>query len=168
MTDYSMLPVHDLRAYIWERLKADSILSENDYYADGYTAPLVPIIPSQQIPEFNNLLPGRLYITYDNEILPIEEQWWITHEVLHIMVISPDYDKISTVMNYLVELLKRYDESANEIKRSDVLSDNFIFHYTAINRIKSPAPMKQEGGFKVGTMAILYCYSKKTDSSYPI
>ena len=164
MADYTSLAVHDLRSYIWEKLKADEILSESDYYADGYTEPLVPIIPSQQIPEFNNLLPGKLYMTYDNEVLPIDEQWWVTHEMINLMVVSPDHDKINTVTNYLLDLLKRYDDSAGEIRRSNILSNNFIFHYTAINRIKSPAPMKQEGGLRVGQISILYCYSRKNNS----
>lgn len=161
MTDYTSLAVHDLRAYIWEQLKADGILLESDYYADGYDTPLIPIIPAQQVPDFNNLLPNKLYITYDNEMLPIEEQWWINHEVMTMMVVSKDHDQINTVMNYLVDLLRRYDESAKDVRASTILSDNFLFHYTAINRVKSPGPMKSEGGLRAGMIAILYCYSRK-------
>lgn len=165
MADYTSLAVHDLRLYIWDKLKSDNILSESDYYADGYVEPLVPIIPTQQIPEFNNLLPGKLYMTYDNEMLPVEEQWWITHEMLHLMVVSPDHDKINTTINYLVDLLRRYDDSAGDVRQSNIISNNFIFHYTSISKVKSPAPMKQEGGLRVGTISILYCYSRKLDSS---
>ena len=165
MADYSSIAVNDLRAFIWEQLKAENILSESDYYADGFNVPLVPIIPSQQIPEFNNLLPNKLYITYENEMLPIEEQWWIIHEVMHLMVISPDYDQVNKVMNFLVDLLRRYDESATDVKLSNILSNNFIFHYTAINKVKSPSPMKHEGGLRVGQISILFCYSRNNDSS---
>ncbi|NDB84182.1 MAG: hypothetical protein EB127_15920, partial [Alphaproteobacteria bacterium] len=94
MADYSSIAVHDLNAYIWEQLKANNILLESDYYADGFAQALMPIIPAQQVPEFNNLLPGKPYIIYDNEVLPIEEQWWITHEVVHMMIVGPNHDQI--------------------------------------------------------------------------
>ena len=165
MVDYSSLAIIDLKDFIWEQLKSNNILSESDYYADGFTTPLTPIIPSQQVPEFNNLLPNKLYMTYDSEILPIEEQWWIVHEIMNLMIVSPDYDQIVKVMNFLTDLLRRYDESATDVKASSILSNNFFFHYTAINRIKSPAPMKQEGGLRVGHVAILFCYSRKNDNS---
>ena len=164
MADYTSLAIHDIRSYMWESLKNDGILSESEYYADGYTSPLVPIIPSQQIPEFNNLLPGKLYITYETEMLPVLEQWWITEEVLYLSIISPDYDKINTVINYFTDIFRRYDESARDLRSSNIISDNFIFHYTAINKIKSPAPMKQEGGLRAGSMSILYSYSRKNNS----
>jgi hypothetical protein len=161
MTDYSSLAVNDLRSFIWEQLKSNNILTESDYYADGFTQPIIPIIPSQQVPEFNNLLPGKTYLVYDNEMLPIEEQWWIIHEYMELMVISPNYDEINKVMNFMVDLLRRYDESATDVKKSNILSNNFFFHYTAIHRVKSPTPMKQEGGLRVGTVTILFCYSRK-------
>jgi hypothetical protein len=163
MTDYSSLAVNDLRLFIWEQLKSNGILNENDYYADGFTQPLIPIIPSQQIPEFNNLLPGKAYLVYESEIMPIEENWWIINELMSVMVISPDYDQINTIINFLTDLLRRYDNSATDIKQSNILSNNFFFHYTSIHRIKSPQPMKQEGGLRVGTIAILYCYSRKNN-----
>lgn len=165
MADYSSLAVNDLRLFIWDQLKADNILKESDYFADGFTQPLIPIIPSQQVPEFNNLLPGKLYMTYDNEVLPISEQWWITHEMMHLMIVSPDYEQSVKVMNYLMDLLKRYDDSAKDVRQSNLISENFIFHYTAISRIKSPAPMKQEGGLRVGQVSVLFCYSRKNDES---
>lgn len=165
MTDYSSLAVNDFRAYMWEQLKSNGIMDENDYYADGFTKPLIPIIPSQQVPEFNNLLPSKPYIVYENDLMPVEVQWWLNHEMVTLMIVSPEYDQINTIMNFLVDLFRRYDESASDFRRSNILSNNFIFHYTAINRVKSPAPMKQEGGLRVGNMSILMCYSRKLDST---
>lgn len=163
MADYSSLASSDLRLFIWDQLKSNNILKQSDYYADGFNEPLIPIIPTQQIPEFQNLLPGKLYMTYDTDLLPIEEQWWIVHEVMNLFIISPNFDEITKVMNFLLDLLRRYDESATDVKKSSILSQNFIFHYTAINRIKSPSPMKQEGGLRVGNMSILYCYSRNNN-----
>lgn len=164
MADYTSLAINDFRSYLWEQLKANNVLLENDYYADGFIQPLIPIIPSQQIPEFNNLLPGKSYIVYESEIMPMEEQWWITHEMINLMIVSPDYDQINKIMNLLVDLFRRYDLSTTDLKQSNILSNNFLFHYTAINRVKSPQPMKQEGGLRVGNISILLCYSRKVST----
>jgi hypothetical protein len=161
MADYTSLAINDFRLYLWEQLKSNNVLNANDYYADGFTQPLIPIIPSQQVPEFNNLLPGKPYIIYESEIMPMEVQWWITHEMINLMIVSPDYDQINQIINLLVDLFRRYDESATDIKQSSMLSNNFLFHYSAINRVKSPQPMKQEGGLRVGSISILLCYSRK-------
>jgi hypothetical protein len=165
MVDYTSIASADIRLFLWDQIKRAGILNESDYYADGFTRPLIPIIPSQQIPEFNNSLPGKPYIVYDVETMPIETSWWMIHEVINLMVISPNYDEINTIMNFVLDLLRRYDDSAKDVKSLDILSNNFIFHYTAIHDIKSPQPMKQEGGLRVGYISILYCYSRKDDST---
>jgi hypothetical protein len=165
MTDYSSIASHDIRLHLWDQLKSNNILTESDYYADGFTQPLIPIIPSQQVPEFNNLLPGKTYITYEVETLPMEVSWWMTNELITLMVVSPDYDQINKIMNFITDLMRRYDESVTDFRGSTIFSNNFLFHYTSINKIKSPAPMKQEGGLRVGSISILYCYSRKLDDS---
>lgn len=163
--DYSSIAVEDLRLFMWEQLKNNGILKESDYYADGFDTPLVPIIPSQQVPEFNNLLPSKLYMIYEVETLPQGVQWWMTHEMMSLMIVSPLHDEINTVMNFLYDLLRRYDSTAKDLALSNILSNNFIFHYTTVNRIKSPSPMKHEGGLRVGSMNILYQYSRKLDNN---
>jgi len=52
--DYTKVAVYDIRMAIWDELKNAGILDPNDYYPDGFTDPLIPIVPSQQVPEFNN------------------------------------------------------------------------------------------------------------------
>ena len=165
MADYSSLAVNDIRLYIWNNIKSAGLLNEQDYYADGFDQPIIPIIPAQQIPELNNLLPGKTYIVYDYEILPIDTDWWITNEVGIFMIYSTHYDEVHAILNLLVDLFRRYDDSASEISASNISSSNFQFHYTAIEKIKSPEPSKYEGGLKTGFANILYSYSRRTQDS---
>ena len=62
--DYSRVAVYDVRNAMWLELQNANLFNSRDYTAEGFNDPLVPIIPSQQVPEFNNLLPGKTYITY--------------------------------------------------------------------------------------------------------
>ena len=166
MTDYGSLAVHDIRTFLWKELTSASVLDVQDYYADGFTDPLIPIIPTQQVPEFNNNLPGKPYIVYDYETLPVQEQWWLTHEMMQFMIVSNDYDQINTIMNFMKDLFRRYDNTAEDIAgRNSILSKNFIFKYTAVHRIFSPGPFKSEGGLMVGHIDILVCYTRIIDSN---
>lgn len=160
MADYQSLAINDIRAYLWEQLVAADILNENDYYADGFDAPLIPIIPAQQVPEFNNLLPGKTYIVYDYEVLPIQQDWWNIDESVDFMILSTQYDEIQKIMNFMTDIFRRYDDSATEVRNSNILSNNFIFHYTAVTGIKSPQAMKHEAGLRMGQITIFYCYNR--------
>ena len=81
------------------------------------------------------------------------------------MIVSTNYDEIVKITNFMIDLFRRYDDSATDIKQSDILSNNFIFHYTAIDKFLSPEATKFEGGMRAGYINILYCYSRKTQDN---
>ena len=56
--------IQDIREYLWSQIKLSGLLNENNYFADGFSQPFIPIIPAQQMPEFINLLPGRTFIIF--------------------------------------------------------------------------------------------------------
>jgi hypothetical protein len=164
--DYSSLAVYDLRSFIWNQIVSAGLIDPNDYFVEGMDVNVIPIIPSQQVPEFNNNLPGKTYIIYDYETMPSQETWWMTHEMLNLMIISIKHDQINTILNFLFDLFRRYDNSAKDIfAQNSILSKNFEFKYTAVNSVKAPTPFKNEGGQMVGHIDILYSYVRKLDSS---
>jgi hypothetical protein len=165
MSIYDSLAVNDIRIYLWEKIKASGLMNESDYYADGFDKPLIPVIPVQQVPEFNNLLPGKPYIVFEWDTTAIQQNWWILDEVVTFFVNSPRHDEINSIMNFMVDLFRRYDDAATEIEQSTILSNNFIFHYTAINSVKSPSPSKHEGGIKTGYVEVIYSYSRITQDT---
>jgi hypothetical protein len=164
MADYSSLAVFDINGYLWQKLQDVELLDKNDYYADGFDTYLVPIIPAQQIPEFNNLLPGKTYIIYDYETKPTAENWWITEEIVTYNVVSPNYDKINQILNFLQDTFRRYDSTAKDIDLSLNNNTNFVFHYFYTDKIQSPQQFKNEGGFMIGSADICYSYVRKLDS----
>jgi hypothetical protein len=162
MTDYNDLAIFAMRNYIWQKIQDAGILSANDYYVDSLGTYLVPIIPSQQVPEFNNLLPGKTYIVYDFEVKRIPVQWWMTEELLTLSAFSQNYDVLNQINNLYNDLFRRYDESASDINAYLNGNTNFMFHHTLIDNIFSPEPYTTEGDYQSAQTMITYSYSRKT------
>ena len=110
MTIYDKQASADIRRYIWDAIQQEEILNELDYYVENMPLPLVPIIPTQQVPEFNNLLPGKTYMIYDFEVKVVPVQWWMTEEAFTLTVISQNYEVINQITNLVHDLFRRYDE----------------------------------------------------------
>lgn len=142
-------------------------MNASNYYANGIDAPLIPIIPSQQVPEFNNLLPGKPYIIYENNTLAVNPMWLISHDMVYYMIVSTDYDFINSVIELMVDLFRRYDDAATDMTgyKTSILSNNFDFKYSMIESTQSPSPMKSEGGLRVGHATIMFCYVRHVDSN---
>jgi hypothetical protein len=126
--------------------------------------PLVPIIPTQQIPEFNNLLPGRTYMIYDFEVKAVPVQWWMTEEAFTLTVISQNYEVINQITNLMQDVFRRYDESARDLNNYLGSSSNFIYHHTTIDSIMSPEPFSSEGDYQMASVVFTYNYSRKIGS----
>lgn len=164
MTNYYDIASSNIRDYIWFNLKDKEILNESNYYVDNMPLPLNPIIPSQQVPEFNNLLPGRSYMLYDFEVKQIPSQWWMTEESMTFTILSQNYEKITQIQSLMQDLFRRYDESAVDINNYFNNQNSFTFHHTFIDSVFSPEPYTTEGDYQTGMITISYSYSRKTGS----
>ena len=165
MADYSQLAVYDLNTYLWQKLQDANLLDRNNYYADGFDSYLIPIVPAQQIPEFNNMLPGMAYIVYDYEVKPTMENWWITEEIITYSVVSQDYEQINKILNFMSDTFRRHDSTAKDINRYLNNNTQFEYHYSYIDKIISPEKFRQEGGFMLGVADICISYARKLDDS---
>ena len=106
MTDYTQIAAYDIRDFMWAQLQAAGIFNANDYLADGFNIPMVPIIPAQQVPEFNNQLPGKPYITYNVVQKHYGNQWWISEESFIMEIVSRNAKQIQTLTNFLIDLFR--------------------------------------------------------------
>jgi hypothetical protein len=165
MPNYSIHPVYDVNKYIWNQLKINNILIENDYVADGFNDPLVPIVPAQQIPEFNNLLPGQTYLIYDYEDMAGQENWWISNQLITYTIVSPNYDTITQIMALLKDSFRRHDESAKDLNKYSDISGYYDFHYISIDSSVSPQHFASEGGFMMGEVKLYVSYARHLDSN---
>jgi hypothetical protein len=165
MPNYVIHPVYDVNKYTWNQLKINNILRESDYIADGFDQPLVPIIPAQQIPEFNNLLPGQTYLIYDYEDMPGQENWWISNQLITYTIVSPNHDTITQIMALLKDSFRRHDESAKDLNKYPDVSGYYDFHYISIDSSISPQHFSSEGGFMMGEVKLYVSYARHLDSN---
>lgn len=165
MTNYNIIASSDIRKYIWHAIQEKEILDENDYYADGISDALVPIIPTQQIPEFNNLLPGKTYMIYDFEVKNVPVQWWMTEEGFTLTIISQNYEVVNQITNLMHDLFRRYDESAKDLNDFLDGDSDFIYHHIMIDSIMSPEPFNTEGDYQMASVMFTYNYSRKTGAN---
>jgi hypothetical protein len=159
---YNDIAAYDIRNVIWKELVDNNFLDITNYYADGFMDPLIPIIPAQQIPEFNNNLPGKTYIVYDVSMKMIPVQWWMFEETMTLDIVSRDPGEIQRIINFLIDTFRRYDLSAREIGLS-ITSNVFNYHYFKIDSADPVQAFQHEGGFMNGTIAISYGYSRETN-----
>lgn len=162
MTNYNNQPSADIRRYIWDNIQTADILSENDYYVDNMPLPLNPIIPAQQVPEFNDYLPGKTYMLYDFELKQVPVQWWMSEESFTLTIISQNYEVINQVSSLMQDLFRRYDESAVDLNKYLDGDTDFLYHHCVIDSVFSPEPFGNEGDYQVGSVVFSYNYSRKT------
>ena len=162
---YDSLAINDIRKYVWAKIVEAGLLDPDDYRVDGIPQPLVPIIPSQQVPEFVNLLTGKAFIIYEYKVYPTKVQWWMTDETATFYIDTPNFDLSNRIVNLLHDLFRRFDESAGEINDYLAGQTSFIFHNTSIGAIDSALPSKVEGGFQEAIVEVDYTYSRNTGSS---
>jgi hypothetical protein len=163
--DYTHVAAYDIRSFIWNQLQNAGILTAGNYTATGFTQPLVPIIPAQQVPEFNNLLPGKTYIIYDVAIKRGNVQWWVSQETMTFEITSRATSEIQTIINFLIDLFRRYDKSAIDVNFS--LDPNSPFSFLWLN-VESADPIQafqNEGGFMTGMLTIHYAYTREVDGT---
>jgi hypothetical protein len=158
MADYTKMAFSGIRSYLWTELQSQNILNPNDYWVDKMSTKLNPIIPSQQIPEFQNLLPNMPYIVYDIETLDYGSDFWVTEEVATLTVVGSAYSQIYSIVELTKDLFRRYDISASEINKS-LTDDSFRFLKTYISGILSPN-IGSESNNQTATIEITYCYTR--------
>jgi hypothetical protein len=163
MTDYSYVASYDVRKVIWSQLQDEGILDYNDYFADGIADSLVPIIPAQQVPEFNNLLPGKPYIIYDIVQRHTGVQWWMSEETITLEIVSRNPNQIQTIINFLIDLFRRYDLAAKDFNLSLVDGSPYNYHYFRLESADPVQSFQNEGGFMSGVLSIAYSYTRETD-----
>jgi hypothetical protein len=165
MADYKQNARSIINSFLWEELKNSGILEEDQYRPDNFTKSVIPIIPSQEIPEFNNLMPELPYIIYDYEVEGYDDKWWICEESILYTVIANQVSEVVEIIELMIDLFRRIDESGKDLQAFNP-KDNIIRFYTvSLTNVSGPAPIELEGGRVAGTVEISYKYSRYLDSS---
>lgn len=163
MADYTKNARTVINSFLWDELNSAGILLAENYRPDGFAKGIVPIVPLQEVPEFNNLMPNQPYITYDYEVEGYGDQWWICEEVMLYTIISTNVSKISEITEFMIDLFRRLDDSGKDVQLSNTLDDKIKFYSVGLNSATSPAPFEQEGGRMAGSIEIKYKYARILD-----
>lgn len=165
MADYKLNARSILNSFLWDELKNSGILIEDQYRPDNFTKSVVPIIPSQELPEFNNLMPELPYIVYDYEVEGYGDQWWVCEERMLYTIIANEVSKVVEIIELMIDLFRRVDESGQDVQNFNPKDDKVIFYTVSLENASGPEPVELEGGRVAGTVEISYKYSRYLDSS---
>lgn len=163
MVDYTKVASYDVRYFLWQELQSSGLLKSKDYFADGFSQPLVPIVPAQQVPEFNNLLPGKPYIIYDVMQKGFGNNWWISQESMTFEITSINSNQIQTIINFMIDLFRRYDKSAGDINVQLIPESPFRFLWMNLESADPIQAFQNEGAFMTGMLTIHYAYTREVD-----
>jgi hypothetical protein len=160
MVDYKQNARFVINSFLWEELQNTGILNSNDYRPDGSTKTLIPIIPSQELPEFNNLIPNKTYIVYDYQIEGYSDDWFICEESIIYSIVSTSYSKISEITELMIDLFRRVDLSGKDVQIFNPKEQLIKFYSVSLNSASSPTPFESEGSTMLGEVEISYKYSR--------
>lgn len=162
--NYKLDSMFEIRKYLWEQLVTIGIFDEEEYYSDNLNSTVIPIIPVQQSPELNQFLSGKKHLVYDKVSSTYDNNWLICNEQLLFTIYSTDISEINEIRNFMTDLFRRMDESAQDINRWTNVSDKFKFHSIYIADISATAPSEELQGFLSTDIILDVKYSRITNS----
>ena len=168
MTDYTAGAAYDINAWLWSELKSTGILSGTAYHSNEIGANLTPIIPVGQRAEFNDQFGGQPFIVYDYIIDYAEPDFWMVNcEQILYTVYTDDYSKANQIKSLMVDLFRRYDESAKDLNRFNMAAGNSTLAYLDISVLNSSktGPVEEAGGRYASDMVIEVKYLRGITSS---
>jgi hypothetical protein len=158
--NYKLDSMFELRKYLWQQLLSNNIFDDSEYYSDNLGESINPIIPVQQSAEMSQFLSGKKHIVYDKIGISYDEIWAICTEQVLFTIYSTEIMDIVEIKNFMVDLFRRMDESAQDVNRWSGLSDKFKFHSIYISDMSPTAPSEQMKGFLSSDIVLEVKYSR--------
>lgn len=171
---YDLSGAHVVNKFVWSRLESDLGMSKADYNG------LVPIIPTQEVPVFNEMKTGRPFIVYAYNIAGYNTDIWQHQEQLAYTIYSDNETDLRRISNFLRDLMRRYDITAAEINdfigspqipgtlvnpSADGDDRAFEFKYITVISGLSNGPASSENGRQSSTLAFRYEYTRDENNA---
>jgi hypothetical protein len=163
--NYKLDASSEIRKFLWSQLLNYEIFDASDYYSDNIGKEIIPIIPVQQSAELNQFLSGKKHIVYDKIGMSYEDNWLICCEQILFTIYSTDISEINEIRNFMIDEFRRMDESARDVRNSDLVSDLFKFHNIFVADISPTSPSEEIQGFLSSDVILEIKYSRITDNS---
>jgi hypothetical protein len=154
-SNYRTTGVHQLNKWLWSRLQTLQYKGAYAFekFAPHGAIPLVPIIPSQQLPEFTEIAGGAPFIVYNYTDLDTGSTWYIQEQTNAYVIYDNDEERLRTIHNYMIDLLRRMDWTAQEVNsflmagiEPGTQADQFDFKSVYVTLSNGPEPFEQQGG----------------------
>jgi hypothetical protein len=166
---YDLAGAHVLNKYVWSELQKafPEVMDKTRYQG------LIPIIPTQQQPVFTEMGNDHPFIVYTYTNVGYSEDIWSHIEQMSYLIYSEDEVQLRRINNFLVDLLRRYDLTAEEVNdfiptihnpSRDSDDQNFEFHYVTVMATLGPEPYKSEGGRQASSVTVRYAYTYDEDN----
>lgn len=157
--------IHVIRQWLLGKINTDLEMLRR--VEDGY--PNTPFIPSQQMPEFNNLPTAHPYIVYTYSTTTDYPEWWTKIETAVIRIYGDKEEQLRILKSYIYDLLDRERIPEVLTDYANTLSTSFmrIFDFKTLQVINAigPEPYEQEGGRQLAAITIRYSYTNAIDPS---
>ena len=168
MPDYTKSAFFKVRKFIISELYANDILHPAKYTASS------PVVPVQQIPEAEDnkdwsdtgLPADAPFIVYDI-VIPggYETDYWNCRDEVMLWVYDYDLEKLFEIKEFLYDLFRRFDLSADDINAFDDGENTFQFHYFDIMMGLPTDEIDQIVGRYGINMVISYEYSRQIQAN---
>lgn len=164
MTNYKIDAMYEVRRLLWDELINNNVINQEDYYSDNIGDYIVPIIPVQQQPEFDQFLNGKKHIVYDKIAQSYGTDWWICDEKLLFTLYATDDRDLVEMRNLVIDVFRRMDDSARDL--NEAKSTQLIKFFNSLVMDISPiGPSEELKGFYSTDVVLEIKYARITDDS---
>ena len=160
-TNYTLSPVHAINKYLWDAIQDAGFMNPANYGS------LVPIIPTQQIPEMNAMIAAGKsvpFIVYTYRTNAISEDWFIQDDSIVYVIYSQNQSDLIKINNLMVDIFKRWDESGQAVQDYiDTLNHPVLKQYdiksVSVDSAGGPDPQSEENGRMTAIVTIRVTYT---------
>lgn len=145
-----------IRLYVWELLKRNLGMTDDDYDANGDGQGLVPIVPLGEEPEVKEF--GKPYLVYGYSE-NMEDVTCVKGNMAFI-VYSDDFYKISEIVNLIAKTFEK-EHAAKDVNEYTSTIPQFVgirFGNIQMTTVEGGSPEDEEGGNMSGVVTIAYEY----------
>jgi len=162
--NYKLDAMLEIRKFLWDELVSNNIFDPADYTVDIFGS-TNPILPVQQQAIMNQTLNGKKHIVYDKIGMSYEDNWMVCNDQILFTIYSTQVSDINEITNFMVDLFRRMDDSADDINGYLPISTVFKFFSTHIEDISPTTPSKEMAGFYSSDVILQAKYARFLDGS---
>lgn len=164
MTKYKIDSMWEVRRLLWNEMVDSGIIDVDDYYSDNISETIIPIIPIQQQPEFDQFLNGKKHVVYDKISQSYSSDWWICDEKILFTIYATSVDEVNIMRNLIIDVFRRMDDSARDLNEASN-TDKIKFFNALVLDISPTGPSEELQGFYATDVVLEIKYARITDES---